>query len=147
MKKTALFILSIALLLSFLLTSCIEKTYDDGQMTLVIAGDGETAYDVPLASLDNDKAGLVAVLDYLKEKEGVDYTMNGTMLESVGTLENNYTDGIYIYVYTSVKKDEDVSVYKQTVEYGDTTLTSSGVGVLEMTIEDGCIIYIGSVKW
>ena len=147
MKKTALFILSIALLLSFLLTSCIEKTYDDGQMTLVIAGEGETAYDVPLASLDSDKAGLVAVLDYLKEKEGVDYTMNGTMLESVGALENNYTDGIYIYVYTSVKKDEDVSVYKQTVEYGDTTLTSSGVGVLEMTIEDGCIIYIGSVKW
>ena len=67
------------------------------------------------------------------------------MINKVGSLENNDETWEYIYLYTSVAQDVDVSEYATTVEYKGQTLTSSGVGASDMHLEDGAIIYIGTI--
>ena len=53
----------------------------------------------------------------------------------------------YIYLYTSVEEDFDVSEYKSTVEYKGQTLTSAGVGAKDMHVKDGAVIYIGTITF
>ena len=62
-------------------------------------------------------------------------------------MEEKPEAGEFIYLYTSVAKDFDVSEYASTVEYQGKTLTSSGVGVSSMSVEDGAIIYITIIKY
>ena len=100
--------------------------------------------------VDSDKVEgetLVDLMEYLAEKEGVPFEMDGTMISQVGNLTNDFTNGVYIYIYTSVEADKDVSQYAMTKEYDGRTLTSSGVGILDMHYEDGAVIYIGTIKY
>lgn len=117
-------------------------------MTLVIGTETPVVYTVELDKLGENK-NLMAVLDYLKTNEGLDYASDdsgyGAFLTKVGALEQ--AGSSYIYLYTSVEKDMDVSQYAVTVEFDGKTLTSSGVGATEMTIEDGCIIYVGTIEF
>ena len=141
-------ILTLALALCLMLcalTSCFSKI-GSGKATIVVAGEETVAYTVNLGKVEGER-GLVSVLDYLKEKEGLDYSITGTMLDYVGDVKNDYEKGEYVYVYTSLERDKDVSQYATSVEYNGTTLTSAGVGALEMSIDDGTIIYIGIIKW
>lgn len=117
-------------------------------MTFVIGTETPIVYTVELDKLGESK-NLMAVLDYLKTNEGLDYASDdagyGAFLTKVGALEQK--DNTYIYLYTSVEKDIDVSQYATTIEFDGKTLTSSGVGASEMTIVDGCIIYVGTIEF
>ena len=117
-------------------------------MTLVIGTDEPTAYTVDLGAFEITD-GLMSVLEYLKTTQGLEYASDdtgyGAFLTRVGALEQK--DGAYIYLYTSVEKDIDVSQYATTVEYNGATITSAGVGATELTIEPDCIIYIGTITF
>lgn len=88
----------------------------------------------------------ISLLELLDEKE-IPYTASDGFLYSVKDFAPDSLKGEYIYIYTSVEQDFDVSEYVQEVEYDSVTLTSSGFGADEMSIENGCIIYIGMTKW
>lgn len=117
-------------------------------MTLVVGTETPVSYTVELDKVETDK-GIMPVLEYLKSEKGLDYASDdtgyGAFLTKVGALEQK--DNTYIYLYTSVENDMDVSQYATTVEFEGKTLTSAGVGASEMTIEDGCIIYVGTIEF
>ena len=69
------------------------------------------------------------------------------MLTKVGELENDAAAGEWIYVYTTVEDDIDVSQYATTVQYDGQSITSSGKGAHEMTIAKDAIISIGLIVY
>lgn len=143
MKKRILaLVLAIALLFAF--ASCAES--GEGTVTLVLATETPTEFEVDIGKVDSSK-GLVGVLDYLKAEGELDYGITNTFLDYVGEIKNDAATGTYIYIYTSVAADADVSEYATTVEYEGKTLTSAGVGAYEMTLSDGAVIYIGTIVW
>lgn len=147
MKK----ILSVALVATMLLCAvfaCVSCSQNDteGKVTIVIATEDEQVYDIPLSELSEGK-GLAAVFEYLKTEKGVEYEVKNGMIEHIGALKNDYVLQRYIYIYTSLEKDFDVSEYKTEIEYDGKTLVSSGVGYEDMTLADGAIIYIGLISW
>lgn len=117
-------------------------------MALVIGTETPVSYTVDLDKVEITD-GLLSVLKYLKTNEGLEYTSDdtgyGAFLTKVDALEQK--DNSYIYLYTSVEKDKDVSQHATTIEFDGKTLTSSGVGASDMTIEDGCTIYVGTITY
>ncbi len=130
-----------------MITSCEEdKNESEGTATLVIATDEPQVYKVPLDKLEEGK-GLMPMFEYLKEKKGLEFDISGTMINSIGGLENDYEMGRYIYIYTNVEEDFDVSQYAEEIKYNRKTLVSAGVGFDQMHLKDGAIIYIGLISW
>lgn len=129
-------------------TSSSTNAPEVDTMTLVIGTATPTSYTVELDKVDQSK-GIMGVLEYLKQEKGLEYesddTGYGAFLTKVGVLEQS--GGTYIYLYTSVEKDADVSQYATTIDYNGKTLCSSGVGASEMTIEDDCVIYVGTIEY
>ena len=155
MLKTKLSrILALALALAVALLSLVScgtgETDAAGTVTVVIYDTEAMEYTVSLDSLSEGK-GIIPVLDYLKAEEGVDYTATdsgfGAYLTELGTLKENAAEGKYLYVYTSVESDFDLTAYALTVEFGGKTLTSSGVGISEMSLTDGAIIYFTYITY
>lgn len=154
MKKITSLILALLVICSlFSMSGCsgndtTTTTAKPATMTLVVGTETPVSYTVELDKIETNK-GIMPVLEYLKTEKGLDYesddTGYGAFLTKVGALQQS--DNTYIYLYTSVEKDKDVSQYATTVEFEDKTLCSSGVGASEMTIEDGCTIYIGTVQF
>lgn len=155
MKKLIPVILLVALLsvAALCLAACgngTEGTDDAGNATgkkmfLVIA-DGTAADDIISVNtvyLDGmDGADLFDVLDAAQ----IGYTESGGFINTVDGI--NLGANEYVYLYTSVEKDKDVTQYALTVDWWmGTTLTSSGVGASQMTIEDGCTVLIGKIAW
>lgn len=135
--------LSVLALLSVLLLSLAACTQpvDDGTVTVVIGTEEPTEYSLEYKAEDITN-GLFSVLDKLE----IEYTLDSySMLASVGELAP--TPPNYIYIYTSVEADFDVSSYALETEYKGTRLVSSGVGAKDMHVEDGAIIYIGTITW
>ena len=132
------------------IAACGKPQSLSGTMTLVIGTETPAVYTVDLDNVEITK-GVFSVLEYLKETEELDYAVEestfGAFLTKVGAIEQDSASGTYIYIYTSVEKDFDVSAYVMTIEYDGTTLKSSGLGVSEMTIEKDCIIYIGTIAF
>lgn len=142
-KSLTLIILALALALTAL-TSCDlfggADEPDGYTVTVVIKGD-DTVYTYKVTDETNLDNGLLSILDALK----IEYSESSGMLFSVGSLSP--TPPEYIYIYTSVERDADVSVYKQEMTYEGKTLTSAGIGAKDMTFEDGAIIYIGTISY
>ena len=151
MKKIISIILLIAVL-TLSLTACLGKENGDGdqtpdaKLTLVIATEQKQVYEVPIAEL-GEGDGLMPVFEYLKTEKGLQYDVAGTMINNIGGLENDYVSSSYIYIFTSVERDFDVSIYKEEVVYEGKTLVSAGVGFNQMTVSDGAVIYIGLVTF
>ena len=144
--RTLSLLLAIMLVALALVACGKEETSKNGFCTVVLEGDPATEYVVNLDKVTGTN-GLIAVLDYLKEAEGLTYAESAGMLTEVGSVRQDAAAGKYVYLWTSVEKDFDVSVYASTKAYGDKTLTSSGVGAKDMTVTDGAIIYIGIYSW
>jgi len=118
-----------------------------GYCKIVLGDTNKTEYEINLDLVKTDK-GLLSVLDYLKETKGLTYACDASgFLTEVGGVKQDTAAGVYIYLYTSVVKDQDVSQYATTVKYNDLTLVSAGVGTKDMTIEKDAIIYIGTIVW
>lgn len=150
--KKQFFTRTLALLLALLLVAVTfvgckqEEKSERGFCTVVLEAEPAVEYRVNLDNVTGTN-GLFAVLDYLKESEGLSYEENSGMLTEVGDVKQDTTAGKYVYIWTSVEKDFDVSAYASTQTYGDLTLTSSGVGAKDMTVTDGAVIYIGLYSW
>lgn len=152
-KSLRLLALTIAFAITLLsLTACggTDNSGTEGTLTLVIFDEVAVEYEVDL-SLVGEGDGLMPVLDYLSENEGLTYTATdggyGAYLTSLGTLRESAIEGKYLYVYTSVAADFDVSAYAKTVDYAGVTLTSSGVGISEMSLTDGAVIYVTYITY
>lgn len=162
MKKLLTVILTLALLctLSLALFACtdpatpgdtsgdvepVEKT-----MTLVLLeGDYIEEFTVDLdklASSEQKSKGLLAVLDYLKQTENLTYSTDSTgLLTQVNEIKQE--DNKYVFLYTSVAKDEDLTQYASSIEYKGKKYSNSGVGAKDMTIEKDCVIIISVIVW
>ena len=118
-----------------------------GYCKVVLGDENKTEYEIDL-DLVNINNGLLSVLDHLKETKGLTYSCDASgFLTDVGNVKQDTAAGVYIYLYTSVVKDQDVSQYATTMKYNDLTLISTGVGTKDMTIEKDAIIYIGTISW
>jgi hypothetical protein len=151
-KKTLLTILATltVLTLAFSLVACGGTDDGSGIITVVIesAPYGSESIETKSYEVDLDEvtgAGLVGVFEHLRDTENVAFVMDGTMVSKIGNLENDYTNSVYIYLYTSVAADQDVSSYATTKEYNGMTLVSSGVGLSDMSAPDGAVIYVGTI--
>ena len=139
--------------LTLTVTVSCKKTGDvdeKGSATVVVAvGEDVRVYDVPLDKIEGQK-GAIALLDYLKGEGKLDYTAEdggyGPFLTSVGHLSAG--GGVYVGIWTSVESDQDrESVYSTAVEYEGVTLYSSNVGMQELNVPSGAIIYFGEMRY
>ena len=150
-KKKILAFVLFAMLALLVLASCnnyesAPPVSEGDTITVVVSGEVTVEYTVELNKIKGSN-GLVSVLDYLEDIDAIDYEIDGTMLTKVGELENDAAAGEWIYVYTTVEDDIDVSQYAMTVEYDGQSITSSGKGAHEMTIAKDAIIYIGLIVY
>ena len=150
-KKKILAFVLFAMLALLVLASCnngesAPPVSEGDTITVVVSGEVTAEYTVELSKIKGS-SGLVSVLDYLEEIDAIDYEIDGTMLTKVGELENDALKGEWIYVYTTVKKDIDVSQYATTVEYKGQSIWNSGVGANSMTLEKDAVIYIGLIVY
>ncbi len=147
-KFTHLLSLLLAIMLvGILFVGCQQdEKSEKGFCTIVLEGEPTTEYVVNLDKVTGTN-GLLAVLEYLKTEEGLVYVESAGFLTEVGEVKQDAAAGKYVYIWTSVEKDFDVSQYASTKTYGDKTLTSAGVGAADMTVTDGAVIYIGLYSW
>ena len=123
-----------------------EEVSQKGYLTLVLEGDPAVEYRVNLDKVEGED-GLLSVLEYLNAEKGLAYNADAGFLTEVGEVKQDADAGVYVYIWTSVDADKDVSAYATTKDYNDMTLTSSGVGATDMTVCDGAVIYIGTISW
>ncbi len=116
-------------------------------MKLVVGGAKETVYSVDFSGIGLNE-GALSIIKYLAENKGLEYELDGTMLTRVGAIKQDAASRTYVYLWTSVEADFDVSEWApQNKTWGGKTLTASGVGALDMTIENGAVIYVGTVSY
>ncbi len=146
MKK----IVSFLLVLTFMLAlSACGKTQDvNGSCRVVIMGETATEYSVDLSEVEVTE-GVLSVLKYLKDNENLNLVYSngpyGAVLEELGGLSLN--NGEYICTYTSVSKDFDVSNYAETISFDGVSLTTSGLGISSMTVENNAVYYFRVVSY
>ena len=153
MKKTVKILVALLLIAAlFAFGSCRAPESSDNNgggsgdtVTLAIEGSVLTEYTVDVSKI-NLSGGVMALLNYLEGIDALDYEMDGTMISSLGELTNG-EGGKYIYLFTSVESDYDVSVYSKTAEYRGMTLTSARVGASDMTLVAGAVIYATLVSF
>lgn len=157
-KRRILSVVASLLLIALTLSAfigCRNKTGDVdefGSVTVVVAvGEDVRAYEVSLEGLDGAK-GAIVLLDHLKAEGKLDYTAEdsgyGPYLTRVGHLEQNAGEGIYVGIWTNVESDIDrESIYATTVEYNGAVLYSANVGMGELNVPDGAVIYFGELRY
>lgn len=159
MKKTRFttWVLSVLLFICCIaLVACVDKPVakqleeltlpklKDGQMAVIIKnGDKDyTSYTVTLT--ENMKTG-EDVIEYLAQEAelDVDWTESeyGKYINKIGGLSPDASKNEYVTVLTSVAKDKGNYAGVTTYTVGDVTLVSSQVGISEMTVEQGAVIY------
>lgn len=115
-------------------------------MKLVVGGENEKVYSVDFSGIEITE-GPLSVIKHLAEVGKLTYKIEGTFLTEVGDLKQDVATGTYIFLWTSVEADFDVSEWATTKEWSGNTLTSSGLGISSMTVENGAVIYIGTVSY
>ncbi|MDE6474554.1 MAG: hypothetical protein K2L70_05595 [Clostridia bacterium] len=148
MKKYAKIITAILIIsmLSLALFACVNPDSDkEGKMTLVLLdGDNAKEYVVDLSKLPsgNSQTGLISVLEYLQNDGRLTYSIDGTLLTQVGDLKNDAGANKWVWLYTDVEKDINVTEFATQITYKGKTYTDSGLGANLMSIKDGCTIII-----
>ena len=154
MKRNSKTLITLLLALTLIFSLCAcgannaapENGGTEEYVTLVIAGEETVKYTVNLDNL-SEGDGIIPLFEYLRDTEGVAFEMNGTMVEMLGELTNDAAANSWIYIYTSVAADADISAYAKTVEYEGKTLTSSGFGANQMHLEGGAVIYVTTITF
>ena len=163
MKKLLSLLLTAVLTVCLTMSACdiklTEKDFaSEGVATVVVASEEMLEYEVNLAEVKEGKSAF-SLLQYLVTAKNLTlectYSSYGPYLTAFGDasdttgkkmLRQDVATSTYLYIYTSVEKDFATS-YIETVEYKGKTLTSSGVGIGSMSVVDGAIIYIGTIKY
>ncbi len=149
MKKTKKLSAVIILVgaLAIALISCGSTPAGAGKITVVISdGEAATEYEVSLDKISRNE-GLISVLDYLREYENLSYKEKGGMLIECGDLKEDAAAGKYLYIWSDIEENFDVSDWASTLEYKGKSLTSNGIGAKDMKIKDGAVIYISYIVY
>ncbi len=149
-KRTALIVVALVLFASLLTVFCAcdngGNKNTEGSARIIVDGENVIDLTVNLDKIDGS-AKLLPVLKSLKEqgKLALEYeeSVTGAYLTKIGTLQNSGNK--YIYVFTSLESDKDVSEWATSVEYDGIMLYSSGLGVSEMSLKDGTVIYFNTI--
>ncbi len=125
-----------------------------GTMTVVLDNQSDPAVEI---SVDLAEGGyttrdrLLDVLFALGDAGKIEFNFTGgatgaflsdisTKGENAVSIANDAVSNKWLYIYTSVKQDEDVSAYKSEYEYKGTQYVNSGFGVSHMHLEDGAVV-------
>ena len=168
MKKTLRLISAILILalLAFSFAACEKEEIEDNTpkteesnvievgnqnsgkvMKLVIGGAKEKIYSVDFSGIEITE-GAMSVVKHLATLGKLTYKADATgYLTEIGDLKMDQATATYIFLWTSVEKDFDVSEWATTKEWDGKTLTSSGLGISDMTVENGAVIYVGTVSY
>lgn len=166
-KYLAAILVAAAIVCGLLLTACGGDGGENlsGSMRVVVDNQNDDVapkiYEVDLSAFTTEDSA-EAVLNALVENQGLFYEGSrgafGLMLTAVGyryvpegsewetncyLVRQDVIKGEYVYLYTSVAKDEETSEYKREVSFDGMTLVSSSVGISSMHVEDGAVIFIG----
>ncbi len=113
-------------------------------MKLVIGGSEEKIYSVDFSGIEINE-GVMSIIKYLAANHGLNYKESGGMLSEIGGLKSE--GSTYIFLWTSVEADFDLSEWASTKTWNGVNLTTAGVGVADMTVEHGAVIYVGTIKY
>lgn len=101
-------------------------------------------YTIDISLLESQLNGEAAIMQ-LVGNHGVSVSWEesnyGKYLNNIGCVQPTEANE-YVRLFTSVEKDKGVDAYATTIEYDGVSLTSSGVGISQMTVEKDCIILI-----
>ena len=151
-KKILAVVLTVVLALSlvFAFAACTddEKTpaAQEGTFKVVLMPkEGEAqVYTIDIALLEGQLNGEAAIMQ-LAGNHGVSVSWEessyGKYLNFIGCVQPTEANE-YVRLFTSVEKDKGVDAYATTIEYEGASLTSSGVGISQMSVEENCIILI-----
>ena len=153
MKRYVYVLICICAALMICLTGCVDKaegttlegltlpTLSDGQMAVVVKGDG---YECHTVTLTEDIRTCEDALDSLYEQGALDIrwsdTGYGKYIESVGGAVPG--TGQWIAVYTDMEEYRDSGAYAVTYLVGERTLTSAKTGVSDLPARSGSVLYL-----
>lgn len=129
-------ILICAIALTFTLAGCAKENEGSKTITLVIGeGEDQTVFE----SYKTDAEYLIDVLVEMKEAEKITYTLTestyGAYLTEInGILEAN---GQYVYLFSTVAEQQDITEWKVTKNYNDTVFVSVIYGASTLEVIDG----------
>ena len=157
-KRLSAWILALVLCVSVLvLVACVDNPeaqelavtlpkLEENQMVIVIKNSDKdfTTIPVTLGSNGVDAKTVADVLEYLNEEgtlitEWTESTY-GKFITRLGSIQPA-TSSEWVAVFTSNASEQDTSAYATTYKIGDVTITTSIVGVSELSVFAGCIIY------
>lgn len=154
-KRLSAWILAVVLVVSLgIFAACVDKpqsqeltelilpTMSDDQIAVIIKN-GDKDYTSIVVSLGNNKTA-EDVLTYLKKEETITLEWNdsgyGKFITKIGKIAPA-SNSEWVGVYTSDKAQQDTSVYAQTYTVGEVALTTSIVGVSELKVAAGDVLY------
>lgn len=145
MKKAKFLLLTTLFAVVFALFGCNGGNRLTGTATMVIEG-GEV-FQTDLAETKfTDKNTALDLLQLLKDEQGLDLSMGGTMLISVGNMHPDVDQ--YIAVYHNKEQDKDVSGWPMPQKtYDGNVLFPSGLGIADLKLCDGIIIYFAVIDF
>ena len=149
MKRTLALILAIIMIVG--LVSCGATVAEKGDVTFVVENRDGTydVYKIYLEDVENKESGALGVIDSLNKRENnpLPVDMNGTWLNSIGTLLPDSSKNEYISLYTSLEKDFGLWDGVKTLDYEGKTLTQSNYGIDGMSIEKDTVILFRIETW
>ena len=149
--KNRIIALILIVIMSISAFSACGQVVAEGTVTVVICDpdtDEMTAYTVGLSKVEDKSEGALSIIRYLISEKNLSADIAsgsyGAYINSIGSIVPDTTKNECIEIYTSVKKDFAVPSEWQptvpTVDYNGKTLSSSGLGISSMTVEDGTVI-------
>ena len=151
-KKILAVVLTIVLALSlaFAFAACTDEPENpqsqEGTFKVVLVpktGEAQE-YTIDIALLDGQLNGEAAIMQ-LVGNHGVSVSWEessfGKYFSSIGCVQPT-EENEYVRLFTTVEKDKGVDAYATTIDYKGVSLTSSGFGISQMSVEKDCIILI-----
>lgn len=156
-KRLLTWILAVVLLIASLaLVACVDKPQakqltelalpqlGDNQMAVIIKN-GDKDYTSYTVTLTDDMQTGEDVLNYLADKADLQIDWQdseyGKFINGIGGAKVHAGTSEFVNVMTSVQKDKGTWAGVKTYNVGDVTLAASAVGVSEMSVEAGAVIY------
>lgn len=152
-KRILAVLLTLVLVMSlvFAFAACTQEkdnTPENNEGTfkvVLMPKEGEAeVYTIDIALLEGDLTGEAAIMQ-LVGNHGVSVSWEdssyGKYLLSIGCVQPTESNE-FVQLFTTVEKDIDVSQYAVTIEYDGKEITSSGLGITQMSVEKDCIILI-----
>ena len=128
------------------LTELVLPTLDVNQMAVIIKnGDKDyTSITVTLGRNGVEAKTVEDVLAYLKEQGTISLDWHdgpyGKSIDKLNKIQPA-SQSEWVHVFTSNAAEQDVSAWATTYTVGEVKLTTSIVGVSELSVFNGCIIY------